>query len=71
MSPRNWKAKLANSAARQGRNPADLVQEVLASYFEEEGRFLEAVKRGEDALRRGEYLTQEQIGQRLRRFLQS
>jgi hypothetical protein len=43
----------------------------LASYFEEEGRFLEAVKRGEDALRRGEYLTQEQIGQRLRRFLQS
>jgi predicted transcriptional regulator len=64
-------AKLANSAARQGRNPADLVQDVLASYFEEEARFVEAVKRGEDALQRGEYLTQEQVGQRLQRFLQS
>jgi len=64
-------AKLANSAARQGRNPADLVQDVLASYFEEEARFVEAVERGEDALQRGEYLTQEQVGQRLQRFLQS
>lgn len=64
-------AKLANSAARQGRNPADLVQDVLASYFEEEARFIEAVQRGEDALQRGEYLTQEQVGQRLQRFLQS
>jgi predicted transcriptional regulator len=64
-------AKLADSAARQGRNPADLVQDVLASYFEEEARFVEAVKRGEDALQRGEYLTHEQVGQRLQRFLQS
>jgi predicted transcriptional regulator len=63
-------AKLADSAARQGRNPADLVQDVLASYFEEEARFVEAVKRGEDALQRGEYLTHEQVGQRLQRFLQ-
>ena len=30
----------------------------------------EAVKRGEDALERGEYLTHEQVGERLRRFLQ-
>ena len=64
-------AKLTDSAARQGRNPADLVQDVLANYLEEEARFVEAVKRGEDALQRGEYLTQEQVGQRLQRFLQS
>jgi predicted transcriptional regulator len=64
-------AKLTDSAARQGRNPDDLVQDVLASYFEEEARFIEAVKRGEDALQRGEYLTHEQVGQRLRRFLQT
>ena len=63
-------AKLAHSAARQGRNPDDLVQDVLTSYFEEEARFIEAVKRGEDALQRGEYLTHEQAGQRLQRFLQ-
>jgi predicted transcriptional regulator len=64
-------AKLADSAARQGKNPADLVHDVLASYFEEEARFIEAVERGEDALQRGEYLTHEQVGQRLQRFLQS
>lgn len=64
-------AKLTHSAARQGRNPDDLVQDVLTSYFEEEARFIEAVKRGEDAFERGEYLTHEQVGQRLQRFLQS
>jgi predicted transcriptional regulator len=63
-------AKLADSAARRGRNPDELVQDVLASYFEEEARFVEAVRRGDDALQRGEYLTHEQVGQRLRRFLQ-
>jgi uncharacterized protein (DUF433 family) len=31
---------------------------------------LEAVKRGEEALQRGEYLSHEQVGQRLQRFLQ-
>ena len=64
-------AKLTRSAARQGRNPDDLVQDVLASHFEEEARLIEAVKRGEDAFERGEYLTHEQAGQRLQRFLQS
>jgi len=63
-------AKLTNSAARQGRNPHDLVQDVLTSYFEEEARFIEAVKHGEDALQGGQYLTHEQVGQRLQRFLQ-
>jgi predicted transcriptional regulator len=63
-------AKLTHSAARQGRNPDDLVQDVLTRYFEEEARFVEAVKRGEEALQRGEYLTHEQTGQRLQRFLQ-
>ena len=64
-------AKLTHSAAKQGRNPDDLVQDVLTSYFEEEARFIEAVKRGEDAFQRGEYLTHEQVGQRLQRFLES
>ena len=62
-------AKLAQSAARLGRSPDDLVQEVVSRYFDEEGRFLEAVKRGEAALKRGEYLTHEQVGQRLERIL--
>jgi predicted transcriptional regulator len=64
-------AKLAQSAAQQGRNPDELVQQVVARYFDEENRFLEAVSRGEQAFERGEYLTQEQVGQRLERFLRS
>ena len=62
-------AKLTHSAAQQGRNPTELVQEVVSRYLDEENRFVEAVKRGEEALQRGEYLTHEQVGQRLERFL--
>jgi predicted transcriptional regulator len=62
-------AKLAQSAALQGRNPDDLVQEVVARYFDEQSRFIEAVTRGEETLQRGEYLTHEQVGQRIERFL--
>jgi predicted transcriptional regulator len=62
-------AKLAQSAAQQGRNPDELAQELLTRYFEEESRVIEAVKHGEDALDRGDYLTQEQLAQRLERYL--
>jgi predicted transcriptional regulator len=62
-------AKLAQSAAQQGRKPDELVQEVVARHFDEESRLLNAVSLGEEALRRGEYLTHEQVGQRLERFL--
>jgi len=64
-------AKLAQSAARQGRNPAKLVEEVVSPYFDEESRLMEAVDRGEEALERGEYLTHEEVGQRLERFLRT
>jgi predicted transcriptional regulator len=64
-------ARLTHSTAKQGRNPDELVQDVLTHYFEEEARFVEAVKRGEAASERGEYLTHEQVGQRLQRFLRT
>jgi predicted transcriptional regulator len=48
-------AKLTQTAAQQGRNPDQLVQEVLALYFEEEARFIDAVKHGEEALQRAEF----------------
>jgi len=64
-------AKLSQSAARQGRSPDDLVREALARYLDEEARFIEAVKRGEDALQKGEFLTHEQVAGRLERFLRS
>jgi predicted transcriptional regulator len=63
-------AKLTERATQQGRKLDETVQDVVARYFEEEDRFIEAVKRGEAALERGEFLTHEQVGDRLRRFLQ-
>jgi predicted transcriptional regulator len=62
-------ARLARSAAQKGRNPEELVQQVVERYVEEESRFIEAVNRGERALTQGEFLTHEQVGQRLERFL--
>lgn len=62
-------AKVARSAAQQGRDPEELVQDAVAQYLDEETRFIEAVKRGEAALDRGEYLTHEQVGERLEKFL--
>lgn len=62
-------ARLIRTAARQGRNPDEVAQEILSCWFEDETRFIEAVTLGEDSLQRGEYLTHEQVGQRLQRFL--
>ena len=64
-------AKLAQSADQQGRNPDELVRQVVARYFDEDSLFVDAVRRGEQSLERGEYLTHEQVGHRLQRFLQS
>jgi predicted transcriptional regulator len=68
--PPDVQARLAERAAQQGRKLDETVQDVVARYFEEEDRFVEAVKRGEAALERGEFFTHEQVGDRLRRFLQ-
>ncbi|HEY3457012.1 MAG TPA: hypothetical protein VGK64_20705 [Bryobacteraceae bacterium] len=43
-------ARLTERAAQQGRALDETVLDVVARYFEEEGRFVEAVKRGEAAL---------------------
>jgi len=69
--PPELEAKLAHSAAEQGRNADELVRDVVTRYFEEEARFTDAVMQGEDALKRGEYLTHDQVGRRLQRFLKS
>lgn len=62
-------ARFAEMATKQGRDPADLVNEIISRYLEEELRFAEVVQRGEEALEREEFLTHEQIGKRLQRFL--
>ena len=62
-------ARLKQRATQEGTNPDEVVRDVVARYFQEEDRFVEAVKRGEAALERGEFLSHEQMGDRLRRFL--
>ena len=62
-------AKLSQTASQFGRNPADLVQDAVSRYLDEEARLVAAVERGEAALRNGEYLTHDQVGERLQRFL--
>ena len=66
----NLQARLIERATEKGRNVDEVVQDVVARFFEEEDRFVAAVKRGEAALERDEFLTHEQVGERLRRFLQ-
>jgi len=61
--------KIAESAARQGCTPAELVLQIVERYLEDDSRFADAVTRGEEALLRGEYLMHEQVGQRLGRSL--
>ena len=46
------------------------MKDTVARMLEDQDRFVEAVKRGEAALERGEYLIHEQVSERLRRFLQ-
>jgi predicted transcriptional regulator len=63
-------ARLAERAARECLSPDEVVRDVVTRYFLEEDRFIAAVQRGEAALDRGESLTHEQVGDRLRRFLE-
>jgi predicted transcriptional regulator len=62
-------SRLAERAAQKGLAPNDVVVDVVARYFQEEDRFVQASKIGEAALDRGESLTHEQVGKRLGRFL--
>jgi len=62
---------LAEVAKARGRTVDALAQEVLTRYLEEEARFEEAVKIGEAQLDRGEYLTHDQVTQRVKQLFQS
>ena len=63
--------RLSQLAIEQGRAPDALAQEAISRYLDQEARFTEAVKLGEEALERGEYLTHEQFGERLERLFKT
>jgi len=56
--------ELARLATDRGRDAETLAQEAITGYLEEEARFIAVVKRGD-------YLTHEQMGKRLERLFQS
>ena len=62
---------LAEVAKAKGRTIDALAQEVLSRYLEEEARFERAVELGEAQLERGEYLTHDQVSQRVKQLFQS
>ena len=64
-------AQLTQSAEKHGQQPDELVQQVVAQYFDEEGRFVDAIRVGEAAIERGDFLSHEQVGQQMERFLRS
>jgi len=52
--------------------PGDtLSHDAISGYLAEEARFVEAVKLGEAALEHAEYLTHEQVGERLDQLFRS
>ena len=70
LSPEQF-SKLAELAHERGREPQILAEEAISRYLEEEDRFVEAVTLGESQLERGEYLTHEEMGDRVQRILKS
>lgn len=62
--------QVAELATQRGRDPDALAQEAIIRYLAEEAHFIEAVKLGEEALQRGDYLTHEQVGERLARLFE-
>ena len=63
--------RLAELAARQGREANDLAREALTRYLEDDSRFVEAVVKGLASLDRGEFVTPAEVGRRIERLLGS
>ena len=63
--------ELAKLASSKGRDANQLAQDVLRLYLEHEARFIEAVKRGLESLDRGEYVSHEDVGERIERLFPS
>ncbi|HEX3882441.1 MAG TPA: hypothetical protein VHW66_07280 [Stellaceae bacterium] len=59
--------RLVELATRAGTSADELVQDAVSRYLEDEGRFVEAVLKGLASLDRGDYVSHEDVGARLRR----
>ena len=63
-------AQLAQIAEQRGLKPADLAQQVLSRYLEDDTCFIEAVNVGLAAAERGEFMEHDEVGAKLKQILQ-
>jgi predicted transcriptional regulator len=63
-------ARIAQMATKAGTDPEHLVRNAVLRLLDEDARFVDAVTRGEAALERGQFLAHEEVGDRLRRYLE-
>ena len=68
--PAALEEKLAATTAKRGCAPGQLVQELAEQYLDEHAGIIKAVRVGRDGLRRGDFLTEEQMAARLQSLLQ-
>lgn len=64
-------SQFSQLAAAEGRAVEELANEALSRYLSEEARFAEAVAAGKAQLARGEWLSHEDVGERLATWLRS
>ena len=69
--PPELQARLAELAAQQGRDPTEIIEEVLSRYLEDEARFLKAVDRGIEAAERGEFIEEEEMHRRIEQMFRT
>lgn len=67
--PPDQEARLAELAARDGRDTAELVLEAIARFLREEARFAKAVRLGLDAAERGDFVPSDQVWAGVERIL--
>jgi predicted transcriptional regulator len=66
LSP-DVEAEITKRATQAGKAPAEVIQEMLATALADEARFLAAVEQGFAELDDGQFVTHEEVGERIRR----
>ena len=70
LSPKQQQ-QLSQLATKQGREAKALAQEAIDLYLKEEMRYHTSIKLAQESFERGEYLTHEQVGARLKQLFKS
>ena len=58
-------AEITKRAASAGKNPAEIVSEIVSNTLTDEARFVEAVDRGFASLDTGRFVEHDEIGRRI------